>query len=41
MPEKHDIVLISEDGIRYQDLINTMDVCLANEFANISLSGTI
>jgi biopolymer transport protein TolR len=41
MPEKHDIVLMSEDGIHYQDLINTMDVCLANEFANISLSGTI
>jgi biopolymer transport protein ExbD len=40
-PEKNDIVLMSEDGIRYQDLINTMDVCLANEFANISLSGTI
>ena len=40
-PEKNDIVLMSEDGIRYQDLIDTMDVCLANEFANISLSGTI
>jgi biopolymer transport protein TolR len=41
LPEKHDIVLMSEDAIYYQDLINTMDVCLANEFANISLSGTI
>jgi len=40
-PEKNDIVVTSEDSIQYQDLINTMDVCLANEFPNISVSGTI
>jgi len=40
-PEKNDIVVMSEDTIKYQDLINTMDVCLANEFPNISVSGTI
>ena len=31
---------MSEDTIQYQDLINTMDVCLANDFPNISVSGT-
>jgi biopolymer transport protein TolR len=40
-PDKNDIVVMSEDTIQYQDLINTMDVCLANEFPNISVSGTI
>ena len=40
-PDKSDIVVMSEDSINYQDLINTMDVCLANEFPNISVSGTI
>jgi biopolymer transport protein ExbD len=40
-PDKNDIVVMSEDSINYQDLINTMDVCLANEFPNISVSGTI
>jgi biopolymer transport protein TolR len=40
-PDKNDIVVNSEDGIKYQDLINTMDVCLANNFPNISVSGTI
>jgi biopolymer transport protein TolR len=40
-PEKNDIVVTSEDSIQYQDLINTMDICLANEFPNISVSGTI
>lgn len=40
-PDKNDIVVMSEDTIKYQDLINTMDVCLANEFPNISVSGTI
>lgn len=40
-PDKNDIVVMSEDSIKYQDLINTMDVCLANEFPNISVSGTI
>ena len=40
-PDKNDIVVMSEDAISYQDLINTMDVCLANDFPNISLSGTI
>lgn len=32
---------MSEDSINYQVLIDTMDVCLANEFPNISVSGTI
>lgn len=40
-PEKNDIVVISEDTIKYQEVINTMDVCLANNFPNISVSGTI
>lgn len=40
-PEKNDIVVMSEDTIQYQDLINTMDVCLANNYMNISVSGTI
>jgi len=40
-PDKSDIVVMSEDSIKYQDLINTMDVCLVNEFPNISVSGTI
>ena len=40
-PDKNDIVVMSEDAIAYQDLINTMDICLANDFPNISLSGTI
>ncbi|HUU00389.1 MAG TPA: biopolymer transporter ExbD [Myxococcota bacterium] len=40
-PDKNDIVVMSEDTIEYKDLINTMDVCLANEFPNISVSGTI
>jgi biopolymer transport protein ExbD len=40
-PDKSDIVVMSEDSINYQDLINTMDVCLVNEFPNISVSGTI
>jgi biopolymer transport protein ExbD len=40
-PDKSDIVVMSEDTISYQDLVNTMDVCLANEFPNISVSGTI
>jgi biopolymer transport protein TolR len=40
-PDKNDIVVNSEDAIKYQDLINTMDVCLANSFQNISVSGTI
>jgi biopolymer transport protein TolR len=40
-PDKADIVVMSEDSIKYQELINTMDVCLANEFPNISVSGTI
>ncbi len=40
-PDKKDIVVMSEDAIAYQDLINTMDICLANDFPNISLSGTI
>jgi len=39
-PDKSDIVVMSEDTIQYQDLINTMDVCLANDFPNISVSGT-
>jgi biopolymer transport protein ExbD len=40
-PDKNDIVVMSEDTINYQVLIDTMDVCLANEFPNISVSGTI
>ncbi|MBN2495764.1 MAG: biopolymer transporter ExbD [Deltaproteobacteria bacterium] len=40
-PEKNDIVVMSEDGISYQVLIDTMDVCLANDYPNISISGTI
>ncbi len=40
-PDKNDIVVMSEDSINYQALIDTMDVCLANEFPNISVSGTI
>jgi len=40
-PDKNDIVVMSEDSINYQVLIDTMDVCLANEFPNISVSGTI
>ncbi|NMB76343.1 MAG: biopolymer transporter ExbD [Myxococcales bacterium] len=40
-PDKNDIVVMSEDSIKYEDLISTMDVCLANEFPNISVSGTI
>ena len=40
-PDKNDIVVMSEDAIKFQALINTMDVCLANEFPNISVSGTI
>jgi len=40
-PDKSDIIVMSEDTIQYQDLINTMDVCLANGFPNISVSGTI
>jgi biopolymer transport protein ExbD len=40
-PDKNDIVVMSEDSIQYQVLINTMDVCLANEYPNISVSGTI
>ena len=40
-PDKSDVIVQSEDSIQYQDLINTMDVCLANEFPNISVSGTI
>jgi biopolymer transport protein TolR len=40
-PDKSDIVVMSEDSINYQVLIDTMDVCLANEFPNISVSGTI
>jgi biopolymer transport protein ExbD len=40
-PDKEDIVVMSEDVIKYQDLINTMDVCLANQFPSISVSGTI
>lgn len=40
-PDKSDIVVMSEDSIFYQVLIDTMDVCLANEFPNISVSGTI
>ncbi|RME30315.1 MAG: biopolymer transporter ExbD [Deltaproteobacteria bacterium] len=39
-PDKNDIVVMAEDSIQYQDLINTMDVCLANDFPNISVSGT-
>ncbi len=39
-PDKKDIVVMSEDTIKYQHLINTMDVCLTNEFPNISVSGT-
>lgn len=39
--DKKDIVVMSEDTIRYEDLVNVMDVCLANEFPNISVSGTI
>jgi biopolymer transport protein TolR len=39
--DKKDIVVMSEDSIRYEDLINVMDVCLANDFPNISVSGTI
>ncbi len=27
--------------VRYEDLVNVMDVCLANSFPNISVSGTI
>jgi biopolymer transport protein ExbD len=40
-PDKSDIVIQSEDSINYQNLIDTMDVCLANSFENISVSGTI
>jgi biopolymer transport protein ExbD len=40
-PDKNDIVVMSEDSITYQVLVDTMDVCLANEFPNISVSGTI
>ena len=40
-PDKSDIVVMSEDSINYQALIETMDVCLANDFPNISVSGTI
>ena len=39
--DKTDIVVISEDTIKYQEVINTMDVCLVNNFPNISVSGTI
>lgn len=40
-PDKNDIVVMSHDEVNYQDLVDTMDVCLANEFPNISVSGTI
>jgi len=40
-PDKSDIVVMSEDSISYQDLIDVMDVCLATDFPNISVSGTI
>jgi len=40
-PDKSDITIMSEDSINYQVLIDTMDVCLANDFPNISVSGTI
>jgi biopolymer transport protein ExbD len=40
-PDKTDIVVMSEDGIRYRDLVDTLDVCVANNFPNISVSGTI
>jgi len=39
--DKSDIVVMSEDAIKYQDLVDTLDVCLANDFPNISVSGTI
>lgn len=40
-PDKRDIIVMSEDSIAYQELVDALDVCLANEFPDISVSSTI
>jgi len=40
-PDKRNIVVMSEDSIAYQELVDALDMCLASDFPDISVSSTI